>query len=125
MLKFTRIFKFSTMPLYHCTDLANASHSMTSISPHYTDFYSKMSTLFPSNLYHEMDGLSRDILVYLSNDLSLGMGMSIALISIGLKMAFVPLQTLAQLNGLKMKLLDPETKSIMAKSQQSQKKGDI
>lgn len=77
--------------------------------PH--DFIDKLSCLSPIKIYHHMDEFSRDAVVYLANDLGLGMGISIAAMSFAIKFAFMPLMFASQLNSLKMKLLEPETKN--------------
>lgn len=44
----------------------------------------------------------------------MGYGGAIIAISLGIKLLFTPLMFAAQLNGLKMKLLEPETKNFQA-----------
>jgi len=42
------------------------------------------------------------------------MGISIAALSLGIKLFFMPLMFGTQVNSLKMKLLEPETKNFQA-----------
>lgn len=94
------------------TDIGNifeASKPMSGNVPH--DFIDKLFTVSPGNLYTHLDEFSRDSLLYLSNDLGWGMGIAIASLSLGIKLVFMPLIFGTQINALKMKLLEPETKN--------------
>lgn len=62
---------------------------ISSIIPH--DFIDKISSISPGNIYNHLDEFSRDALLYLSNDLGWGMGISIAVLSLGIKLFFMPL----------------------------------
>jgi len=82
---------------------------LSSVIPH--DFIDKLSSISPGNIYNHLDEFSRDAVLYLSNDLGWGMGVSIAALSFGIKLFFMPLMFGTQVNSLKMKLLEPETKN--------------
>jgi YidC/Oxa1 family membrane protein insertase len=53
----------------------------------------------------------------MANDLGWGMGISIVAISLGIKALFGPLMFSSQLNTIKMKLIEPETKNFNASLQ--------
>ncbi len=54
-------------------------------------FFEKLSYLSPTSIYEKMDVFSRDALLYVANDLGMGMGVAILSISLGIKLFFVPL----------------------------------
>lgn len=95
------------------SDIGNvleAAKPINSIVP--SDFIDKISTIYPSNIYAHMDEFSRDALLYLSNDLGWGMGIAIAALSFGIKLAFMPIMFGTQVNTFKIKLLEPESKNF-------------
>ena len=63
-----------------------------------------------------MDEGSREILFYCANDLNLGIGMAIVICSITVKLLYAPIMIYTQINAIKMKLLEPETKNFQATS---------
>lgn len=78
----------------------------------------------PGGIYGVMDEFSRDSLFYLANDLGWGLGLSIAAVSLGIKLFFMPLMASTQINALKLKLLEPEMKNFQATSQRLSQLGD-
>lgn len=62
--------------------------------------------------------MTRDILFYIADPegYGLGLGLSIALCSLGIKLVFMPLMTFTQLNAAKMKLIEPEMKLFQTKT---------
>lgn len=59
-----------------------------------------------------MDEGSRELLFYCANDLNMGLGMAIIVCSIGVKLIYAPIMIFTQINAIKMKLLEPETKNF-------------
>lgn len=66
----------------------------------------------------------KEALEYVADDLGLGIGWAIVLISAAIKVSFMPLMIKAQLNALKMKLIEPEMKNFQNLTQRLQKAGD-
>lgn len=66
--------------------------------------------MFHGDIYLMVEELSRDIFFYLSENLGLGMGLTICAISIGIKLVYMPFIIGTQLNALKKRLLEPEMK---------------
>eukprot|EP01016_Furgasonia_blochmanni_P036827 TRINITY_DN4252_c0_g2_i4.p1 TRINITY_DN4252_c0_g2~~TRINITY_DN4252_c0_g2_i4.p1 ORF type:complete len:398 (-),score=65.63 TRINITY_DN4252_c0_g2_i4:169-1362(-) len=89
------------------------------------DFHAILSVLSPTNIYHFLDHLSRDALLYLSHDLGWGMGLGIIGITIALKSCFLPFMVWGQLNAVKMKLLEPEFKNYQQLTQKLSRMGDF
>ncbi|KAL4449699.1 hypothetical protein ABPG74_008072 [Tetrahymena malaccensis] len=104
-------------------NILETTKPLSSVVPH--DFIDKLSAIAPGNIYNHLDEFSRDALLYLCNDLGWGMGISIAALSFGIKLAFMPLMFGTQINALKMKLLEPETKNFQAQVSRLQKQGDF
>lgn len=84
-------------------DIANVLETVKPLGhPVAHDFIDKLSAISPSNLYTHLDEFSRDALLYLSNDLGWGMGLSIIAISLSIKFTFMPLMLGTQVNALKL-----------------------
>jgi YidC/Oxa1 family membrane protein insertase len=84
-----------------------------------------MSYLSPSFLYEQLDIFSRDALLYVANDLGYGFGTAILSISLAIKIFFVPLMIKTQINGIKMKLIEPEMKNFQNTIQRYSRAGDF
>lgn len=72
----------------------------------------KLAEASPGSLYNNMDIFSREALLYVANDLGLGIGVGILSISLLIKFIFMPIAMKAQVNAIKMKLLEPESKNF-------------
>lgn len=76
-------------------------------------------------MYYGLDEIMRDTTLYLAQDFNLGMGVAIFAVSAGIKLIFTPLHMKAQVQGLKMKLIQPEMKEYQNKMSEYSKKGDF
>lgn len=108
-------------------DLGNVITAMEPVDAGLTvsDIMSKLAYLSPKNLYLEFDQFTRDSILYLADEMGWGMGLSIAAISFGIKFFFLPIMMATQVNVLKTKLLEPETKQFQIQQQWFQKQGDL
>lgn len=71
------------------SNILEATKPLSGTIPH--DFIDKLSGISPGSLYTHMDEFSRDAMLYLANDLGWGLGLSIAALSLGIKVVFMPL----------------------------------
>ncbi|KAM3147707.1 hypothetical protein pb186bvf_000035 [Paramecium bursaria] len=106
-----QLFRYSKYDVFGDVDVANMLSAVQPPSPILaTDMISKLSYFSPRQLYLDFDIYLRDFMVDLAADY--GYGAAILGISIGLKVIFTPFLLSAQIQGLKMKLIEPEMKNM-------------
>ncbi|CAD8132663.1 unnamed protein product [Paramecium octaurelia] len=121
-----KLYKFSTKIPTGVFDFANVQQGLTAPSSIMVeDLITRFSAYTPTNMYNSLDEYSRELLLYLANDLSWGMGWGILAISMGIKIAFTPLMFSAQLNACRMKLIEPESKNFQNMIQRAMRAQDF
>ena len=63
-------------------------------------------------MYTNLDEFYQNSVLFLAQDMSLGFGMSILILSAGLKIGLIPANIAMQKQALKMKLIEPEMKQF-------------
>ncbi len=71
-------------------------------------FLQKLSHLGFTNMYYTVDSFNQFFLNYVSNDLGMGLGLAIFLMSIGIKLFYAPFTLRLMLNTIKMQGADTE-----------------
>lgn len=85
----------------------------------------KLGYISPGSIYEYLDEGSRELLLWVANDLNYGMGIGIVGVSLALKVVFAPIMVKAQLNAIRMKLIEPEMKNFQQATQRLSRMGDF
>jgi membrane protein insertase Oxa1/YidC/SpoIIIJ len=72
-----------------------------------TDIFTKLSVISPTSIYHGLNELFEVIISDVGT--SCGVGWTILMVTVGIKLVYAPLMIKTNINTLKLKLLEPET----------------
>lgn len=78
----------------------------------------------PNNIYEFLDETSRELTLAIAEYNSLGMGVAILSVSVLVKIFLTPFNLLAQVQGIKMRLIAPEMKLFQNQMSTAQKAGN-